>query len=1410
MAVYRYGKKTSDINVQSDFSVKNVNDDAYIKNRPDSTLSIALDGVEQEKHYNPNTGSETINIDLSDTIIAQDNKLNNAIASLEVSRIGGSGKYISDVSEKDGKISATAVSTASTFSSTSTAAINGVGVNEALKTLDVDEVGKAGSYIEKIRETDGKISATLAVMDTTPTEDSKKAVTSGGVKAYIDDKITNLDVASVGGDGKYISTISETDGKITATVTSTKSTFSSTSTTAINGVGVNEALKTLDVAEVGSNGKYIQKIKEDNGKISTILKSFDTIISDESTDDNVPTSKAVNTKIFSEINKLNVDEVGEEGKYIEKILESSGKISTVVKAMDTAPTANSKKPVTSGGVKTYVDTQVNTEITNRKAAIAALDSTSTLTAGNYYTGMTETNGIVTLSQSAMDTTPTANSKKPVTSGGVKSYVDSLNKSLVGEDGSYIKTIKEEKGIITAVKQQFDTSISSTSDDKNAPTTKAVYDAIQSLGNVFHVRDSVETFSKLPSTGNTAGDVRNVNDTDDNYVWTGTKWDPLGGSSLINALNYSSPTASGTSTSFITSVSQSNGLITASKSNLPTASTSVVGIVKLNDAVNSTSTTTAATANAVKKVQDALNTEITNRKNAISALDATVSGTPGAGKTLTAFSETDGKVSATFGDIAITQSQVSGLVNSLAGKANSSHTHNYLPLSGGVMTGDIQYKGSKATYNMIKFIDNTDDVYGNGIAIGGGGLTIIGGGESADTVAAQQTSGGDEKMIIANDAAIDFYTNTQSGFGSAKHITMNTDGTITAAGFNGKASTAETADKATSDGSGNNIVNTYATIGNTKKWSSVYSGSTYSSGYFLLATYTGAASTGNHDVCFAGVCQIDNIGTIYEQHFLVYVRGSANTIQTKKFTVQYTGGNTESQFLYATYSTANNAFTINLYGKIAGNYRRFNTCIDYASNGDVSARIGVNNVSMPNTYSTTISGTEITYQAIGAPTATKATQDASGNVITDTYATKTALSSGLSGKSDTGHTHDDRYYTESEINTKLSGKSDTGHKHSASDITSGTLSVARGGTGQTTLNASANSLINSLTTGSSAPTDNDYYVAQYAGGGTTTTTYHRRPISALWTYIKDKIETIRLSHSKGITISNTTDVTLSSFGTEGLSIGTPTGINIGIDNNEIQARNNGAASSLYINGNGGTVYFGVGDKYYISSDGSSYNGTAAKATADGSGNNIVNTYAIKNHTHESLKRTQIASGTDLNTLTTPGEYYAIDNKSYPNAPCTNFTMQSIQLMSSYTFQILYAYSSNRIYTRSKIWGGNEHQWTDWKEHAHKDDLDKRKTLSTSTTLSNLVDNMVYYIDTAGIKITLDSSSIAGLNITFVSNKNSTIVYNSPNGSSVTKTMDVGTVLSLYSCGLGYTPNLYGTVLDINPSSTSVGQIYIKTK
>lgn len=54
-------------------------------------------------------------------------------------------------------------------------------------------------------------------------------------------------------------------------------------------------------------------------------------------------------------------------------------------------------------------------------------------------------------------------------------------------------------------------------------------------------------------------------------------------------------------------------------------------------------------------------------------------------------------------------------------------------------------------------------------------------------------------------------------------------------------------------------------------------------------------------------------------------------------------------------------------------------------------------------------------------------------------------------------------------------------------------------------AGVSTLINKLTTGTSTPVDADYYVCQAVGGGTSTTTYHRRPMSALWAYIKGKTD-----------------------------------------------------------------------------------------------------------------------------------------------------------------------------------------------------------------------------------------------------------------------------------------------------------------
>lgn len=82
---------------------------------------------------------------------------------------------------------------------------------------------------------------------------------------------------------------------------------------------------------------------------------------------------------------------------------------------------------------------------------------------------------------------------------------------------------------------------------------------------------------------------------------------------------------------------------------------------------------------------------------------------------------------------LTSTSTTDSLSAAQGKILKGLVDEKLSLSGGTMTGNIAYKGSKATYEMIKFIDNSSDTYGNGIAIGGGGLTIIGGGESSDVI-----------------------------------------------------------------------------------------------------------------------------------------------------------------------------------------------------------------------------------------------------------------------------------------------------------------------------------------------------------------------------------------------------------------------------------------------------------------------------------------------------------------------------------------------------------------------------------------------------------------------------------------------------------------------------------------------------
>lgn len=152
-------------------------------------------------------------------------------------------------------------------------------------------------------------------------------------------------------------------------------------------------------------------------------------------------------------------------------------------------------------------------------------------------------------------------------------------------------------------------------------------------------------------------------------------------------------------------------------------------------------------------------------------------TSGTGNAITSVTKSGKTVTFTKGATFLTSHQSLSAYLKSADAANT-----YLKLSGGAMTGNIRYKGSKNTCDMITFVDNNVDVYGNGICIGGGGLTIIGGGESASEVLKQHTNGGDENMIVANDAAIDFFSNMNSGWDSRKAGSFDTSGYWNGVGF----------------------------------------------------------------------------------------------------------------------------------------------------------------------------------------------------------------------------------------------------------------------------------------------------------------------------------------------------------------------------------------------------------------------------------------------------------------------------------------------------------------------------------------------------------------------------------------------------------------------------------------------------
>lgn len=121
-------------------------------------------------------------------------------------------------------------------------------------------------------------------------------------------------------------------------------------------------------------------------------------------------------------------------------------------------------------------------------------------------------------------------------------------------------------------------------------------------------------------------------------------------------------------------------------------------------------------------------------------------------------------------------------NEIMARNNGKASTLYLNNEGGAVqlgailrtNSNIAYIGSQSTQDMIKFINNTNDPYGNGIAIGGGGLTIIGGGEACDAIAAHYNVAS-ETMHVGSDSSLYLYSNLDNGWDRRYTITFGNNG-----------------------------------------------------------------------------------------------------------------------------------------------------------------------------------------------------------------------------------------------------------------------------------------------------------------------------------------------------------------------------------------------------------------------------------------------------------------------------------------------------------------------------------------------------------------------------------------------------------------------------------------------------------
>ena len=192
--------------------------------------------------------------------------------------------------------------------------------------------------------------------------------------------------------------------------------------------------------------------------------------------------------------------------------------------------------------------------------IPTLSGGSAAETGKYVSGVTVSGHAVTVTKGNLPTIPSSLKNPNALSFGSKSY-----------DGSSAQTITAaDLGLGQAMRY-----IGKTSTSLSESTTS----------NTITIDSKSVTAQQ--------GDVVIDKDSKKEYIWNGSSWEELGneGNYKVKQTAVSSPSASGSTTAFIDTISQdTNGVITITKKNLAAATNSVIGGLKLYNAAKTTSIT----------------------------------------------------------------------------------------------------------------------------------------------------------------------------------------------------------------------------------------------------------------------------------------------------------------------------------------------------------------------------------------------------------------------------------------------------------------------------------------------------------------------------------------------------------------------------------------------------------------------------------------------------------------------------------------------------------------------------------------------------------------------------------------------------------------------------------------------------